>query len=526
MNNTLKENQHKRIVALSTVALILGYFALWKLGEQIFVDGVFVGWVDAKQSIYLFSACTLMVCSVVVIAVRSFQDDAKIRYLENHDQLTGLSSKSALFEEAEQALKKHQSKSAVLFLIDVARLKSFNSSLGRDGGDQILRKIAERLKYLFADNSIISRFGAGTFAVVIPGIEKRESVEELAKQIHASSQISMTVNHREIFANLFQSACIFSIGENGVEHAMRKAEIALAESKLQNSTTLTYYDRDVADRAEVRGKLETDFRQVLESTKLEPFFQPLLASDGKTLIGFEALARWYHSTNGFMSPASFIPLAEELGYAGKLGVQIMRKACKIVAPMGNLIVAVNVSAKHFLEPDFVCEVLGILRETGLSPERLELEITESVFVSKATDAITAIEELRALGISVALDDFGTGYSGLSYLNKYKVDRIKIDAEFIRELETSEASRSMVATIVKMASDIDCKVTVEGVETQEQFKILKKYPNLCYQGYLFGKPVSAEQLHNLPLMTEYNRAAFLRDGIVDYHQATVSVAESA
>ena len=182
MNRLLKENQHKRIIALSAMSLIFAYFVLWKLGEQIFAGGQFAGWDSARQAIYLFCACTLMVCAVVLIAVRSFQDEARMKYLDDHDVLTGLASKSALIEKVGQLQISKNACSGVLFLIDVARLKSFNSSLGREGGDEILKEIAGRLQFAFEQPAILARFGAGTFAVAIPGVVSRAAIMQISEE--------------------------------------------------------------------------------------------------------------------------------------------------------------------------------------------------------------------------------------------------------------------------------------------------------------------------------------------------------
>ena len=274
---------------------------------------------------------------------------------------------------------------------------------------------------------------------------------------------------------------------------MRRAEIAITKASEQESDHLVFFDEKMDEFVRERSTLEAELREVLEDELMIPFFQPLIKDDCKTLIGFEALARWKHPERGYISPANFVPIVESLGLAEKMGNLILRKSCALIQPLGELIVCVNISPKHFLVEGFVEEVMEILAQTNMPARRLEIEITESVLLDDPDLAIATIARLRNHGISIALDDFGTGYSGLSYLNKFVVDRIKVDASFVSELEESSASRSLISTIVKLGQGRGSKITIEGVENKRQLEFLQQFDDLWYQGFYFAKPMDYPEL---------------------------------
>jgi diguanylate cyclase (GGDEF)-like protein len=508
--NEVKQMQHKRVMALSAALVVFALFALWQLGNSMVENGSFIGLAAAHQPIYQFAACTLMLCAVVTIATKSIQDNGTAIHFERHDPLTGLANKARFISLIDRKFKKDPSAGGLIMMVDINRLKSINESMGRLAGDLAITNIGKRLTYLFERPCIVSRINTDVFAIYIPNVHDEAKAYALAAQLKYSTKLPLEIKGKQVFTSLYLGAFLFSGTSANAEQGLYCAELALIQAKKNQMDELVVFNEKMAVTAKSRSLLETDFREVIEQAKLEPHFQPLVAEDGVTLLGFEALARWLHPKNGYISPASFIPIAEELGYSGKLGVQIMRKACQYIEPLGDLIVAVNVSPKHFLHPDFVSEVVGILKETGIDAKRLEIEITESVFVSKTAEAIATIKQLRSLGVSIALDDFGTGYSGLSYLNKFAVNRIKIDAEFVREIETSSSARSLISTIVNMAIERNYRITVEGVETIGQLNFLRQFPGLWYQGYLFGKAVPVGELFDHPLLTNHDQAKFERE----------------
>ena len=329
-------------------------------------------------------------------------------------------------------------------------------------------------------------------------------------ELQKAVAIPVEVDGRALFLSLDLGGCFLRDCDNGAGQVLQRAELALIDAKKRDSKELNVFSREMAAKIRQQSMLETDLHEVLEREGLEPYFQPLVAEDGKTMIGVEALARWFHPSQGYIPPVSFVPVAEELNLTEKLGRQIMLKACRCIKPLGNLKVSVNVSPKDLLRPGFVAEIQYVLFETGMPPSRLEIEITESIFISATDEIAETIRRIQSLGVSVALDDFGTGYSGLSYLDKFRVDRIKVDSSFVAEIETSQGARSMISTIISMARERGYNITVEGIENEAQYEFLRKFPGLVYQGYYFGRPQQFSDLLDNPMLAESDIDAFRKD----------------
>ena len=452
----------------------------------------------------------MIICTVVYIMMRSFEDEAMGRFLEFHDPLTGLPNRNNLQHKLEKLLAVKDGGGA-LILLDPTRLRSINTTHGRAAGDAIFLECANRLKFLFPEPNIVAVSSNGTFALYVAGIEKAQTVHALTNEIRNSLKLPITINSRQLYTNITAGAVLFTANSNKPEDLLNRAELALLEAKSSRRPEPVVYNATLHDTIKRRSSLETELQEVIELDKLEPFFQPLFNQDGKTLYGVEALARWNHPTKGWISPANFIPVAEELKLSAKLGCQIMTKACRQIAPFEGVKVSVNVTAIHLLQDSFVDQVRSILDQTGLNPDRLELEITESVLLEETEKTIERIRDLKALGVSIALDDFGTGYSGLSYLDRFSVDRIKIDASFVREIHSSSQIGSMVQTIIDLAHKRGFRVTVEGIETEEQFEFLKQFENLTYQGYLLSTPLSYDQLVQSDFLLQRDLTRFVDDG---------------
>lgn len=508
MRADLHGMQHKRIMMLSASAIVFGLFAVYHLAGQAFASGF--TWKNlAGGELYLLSACTLIICGVVTIATRSWQDDRVARYYAYHDLLTDLSNKPNLIYKLDKAIAKNTYCGGLL-LVNIRRLSNINHSFGLQVGDEILRTSAKRLAYLFPEPNHIATIAPGTFAICVPGITRRQTVERLSEEISKAIKTPITIGTQSFYTETATGAVLFGGASENGEAIVRQGEMALMEAKNGGSHEVVIFNTSIQSRVEERGALETELREALEREQLETFFQPLVAEDGKTLLGFEALARWTHPQRGMISPGYFVPLAQNLNLTEVLGRQIMARACQQIRPLGDLKISVNVTPDHFLQPDFVNQIRKTLEQTGVAAHRLELEITESELISETERAAARIAELRQLGVSVALDDFGTGYSSLSYINKLAVDRIKIDASFVQEIETSEAARSMIRTIIEIASERGFSITAEGIETVAQFEFLKQFPGLTYQGYLFSPPMHYRDVLESSLLERHDVQRFARD----------------
>ncbi len=502
-------------MALSAAALIFGFNAIRETADVLFSTGFTtkLGAMSGSQpmAIVHFGTAVVIICVVVHIMMRSFEDNAVGRHMERHDALTGLPNRSNLQHKLESILAEENSAGA-LILVDPTRLRSINTTLGREAGDTVFRECAKRLEYFFEKPNFVAVSSNGTLAIYVKGVEHVRTINALSGEIRKALKLPIRYDSRFLYTNMTTGAVLFTSSSISAEELLNRAELALLEAKASLGTEPVIFNAGLYDNIKRRSSLETELQEVLELEKLEPFFQPLFMQDGKTLYGFEALARWKHPSKGWISPTSFIPVAEELKLTAKLGCQMLRKACERILPLEGMRVSVNVTPTHLMQEGFVRQVAEILEESGLPPDRLELEITESVLLNDTEEAEERIRTLKALGVSIALDDFGTGYSSLSYLNKFSVDRIKVDASFIKAIDCSGEGGAMVELIINLARERDIAVTVEGVETGTQLEFLNRFDGLIYQGYLFSPPLCYEDLLKSDLMRQRDVVRFVADNL--------------
>lgn len=477
---------------LSSAALVFATFVSLELGTEVLAN-YSEAERDQSRQYYLIS-CLIVIGSVIVFTMfRSLQDFDAIRRGHLFDPATGLASRPAF----EQALARELARlvpgeGLAILYADIRRLKSLNHSFGHQAGDSIINAVAYRLAQVAPPGSLLAHLAGGRFAFIV-NANANSAVSAFAAQIQRAMVSPFMLNDRNIFVDLsLGSAHLVDTDRIDFGEAMRRAEFSLLEAKAGNGAHVGYSDVSALSAKRVSA-IETDLRETLETAEIDVYFQPLVDWRFDRIVAVEALARWTHPQYGRVSPADFVGLAESLGLDSKMGLSILRRSCKMVAPMNDLHLAVNISPRHFLTPGFPDDVKLILEQTGFPASRLELEITENILLSDSQQSRDAIEAVRALGVAVVLDDFGTGYSGLSYLNRYHVDRIKIDATFVRGIESSASAQSIVSNIMALARERNIKVTFEGVETVDQVLYLKRFGDLWYQGFLFARPMPYEQL---------------------------------
>lgn len=490
----LQEVQHKRVVTLSMSALVFAGYAIWSLASGLFPDGRFIGMDLAGGTLYILSCAVLMALAIVHILMQSFHDNRQIHHYAHHDMNTGLPNALAWRKCVSDEIRINAGRKGVwLCLVDVARLRAINDSFGIETGDAVIKELAARLGHIEAGTMRLFRLQGDVFGIQTFGPADSPEFQQLMDRIYELSRTPFQYGGKPIFLDVHLGAAHIASSTTGFEEAVHRAETALAASKRRESSWLVVYDENAGRSQRLENALMHDLREDLEAGRLDPAFQPLIGPDGKTVVGFEALARWDHAELGNVSPARFIPMTEELGMVNRLGEVMLTKACRQVRPMDGMVVSVNISPEHFLSSDFAYRVGAILEETGMAAKRLEIEITENVLIHDADKAIKTMAALRAMGVTIALDDFGTGYCGLSYLNRFEVDRIKIDQSFVQEIGNSVASRSIISTIIGLAGERGFGVTVEGVENEEQFSYLRQFNGLWFQGYFFARPLRLPEL---------------------------------
>ena len=415
--------------------------------------------------------------------------------LAHFDSLTGLANRFQMSQSLEKILTAplEMHRDCSVFLLDLDRFKHVNDTLGHPAGDALLKQVAQRLERTVGKMGLVGRLGGDEFKVIIPGRIDRDQLGALAKDIIGSlSQPYSIEGHRVIIG---ASIGVALAPDDGVtsESIIRNADLALYAAKDGGRGRFHFYSSDLHSHAEERSRLEQDLRDAIAHGGLELFYQPVVHTATEKIAGFEALLRWRHPTEGWLSPAKFVPIAEESGLIGAIGEWAIRTACHDLARWPEDVrCAVNVSALQFANPNLPTIVTNAIAQAGIDPSRLELEITESVFLSdnEGTDAMFAA--LKAVGVRLALDDFGTGYSSLGYLKKAPFDKIKIDQSFVRgATEPGSRNGAIIASITGLAQALGMDTTAEGVETLDELDLVRMFGCSHVQGYIYERALDAE-----------------------------------
>ena len=419
------------------------------------------------------------------------KSDERIAYLARYDSLTGLPNR-ALFQEAlDQACA--QPVPFALLCLDLDGFKSVNDTLGHATGDSLLMAVAGRMRGCVRTGDIVARLGGDEFAVLQSHGDAR-TAEALARRLVEYVAEPYRIGSAPASVGLSIGIALSDGTPADAEALLRGADLALYQSKKEGRGTWHFFEQAMAERARTRHAMQADLRRAIDRDELLVEFQPILDIASGDITGAEALVRWLHPERGRIGPGDFIPIAEESGLILPLGAWVLHRACREAATWhGGARVAVNLSPLQFRDPGLLALVDEALAGSGLSPHRLELEITESVFLDAADRTIACLEALRSRGIHIALDDFGTGYSSLSYRRSVPFDEVKIDQSFIRDLSVNDDAIAIVQAIVGMASSLGMYTTGEGVETVAQARLLQLTGCSQAQGYLFGRPCSSEAI---------------------------------
>lgn len=431
------------------------------------------------------------------------QRTAELDHVSLHDTVTGLPNRT-LFEDhlgkALAAAHVNQDTLALIFF-DLDRFKQINDTLGYRVGDRILRLVAERLRSGASQGDVVARIGGDEFARFVPRMNDPEDAVEIAQRIHQALKPVFEIDGHELFVTASIGISIYPGDGHDAQTLLKNATAALYRAQQQAGDNYQFYTADMNDKALRRLTLENLLRRAVERDELNVNYQPKIDIKTKRIVGMEALMRWQTPELGVVSPAEFIPIAENSGLIVPIGEWILRKAClqnKFWQDGGlaRLRVSVNLSALQFQQTDLTARISQILNETGLEPQYLDLELTESSIMQSADSAMRTLGELREMGIEISIDDFGTGYSSLAYLKQLPIDTLKIDQSFVREMITESDSSAIVQTIIALALNLNQKVVAEGVETEEQLKLLYQLGCEQAQGFLFSKPIPAEEFEKL------------------------------
>ncbi|MGB4072456.1 EAL domain-containing protein [Pseudomonas sp.] len=429
--------------------------------------------------------------------------EERLRYLSHYDELTGLANRSLFRERLHEASQRSRQtgRSIALLHIDLDRFKLLNDSLGHEVADQLLRQISRRLSQAVPEADTLARLSGDEFAILLDSYGSLSSLARLASRLLSKLRVPMTVGGHELVVSASLGISLLPDNAREISALVSQANMAMQHAKHLGGNTFQFFTDNLQACTLERLQLENQLRKAIDENQLEVFYQPKLCLAADSLNAAEALVRWRHPTLGLVPPSDFIGLAEETGLIGAIGEFVLRQACQQARAwqqqgLAQIRVSVNLSVHQLRQGNLLSLVRQVLDETGLAPQFLELELTESQLLDNVESVIATFQQLRNLGVKLAIDDFGTGYSSLSYLKRFPVDYVKIDQTFIRDLSVGGEDAAITRAIIAMAHSLDLKVVAEGVETQAQMDFLKSQRCDEIQGYLISKPVEAEQFAQL------------------------------
>ncbi len=426
------------------------------------------------------------------------RSEEEINRLAKYDSLTGLPNRSLMRRTLDEAMQSKDGGGCALFLIDLDRFKNVNDTLGHPIGDALLKQVGQRLTAVLGKGGQVGRLGGDEFKAVLPSQHDNAFLGELASRLIQQVSMPYTIEGHNISIGASVGIALAAAGRDCADALIRNADLALYSAKAAGRGTYCFFAPEMHSEAQDRQILETDLRKAIARGELQLQYQPVVNAKTEELSGFEALVRWHHPTRGLISPALFIPLAEEAGLILSIGEWVLRTACLEASKWPEHIrVAVNLSPIQFVEPSLPETIISALAHAELPPRQLELEITEGVFLVESESTDDMFAKLKQIGVRLALDDFGTGYSSLGYLKKAPFDKIKIDQSFVRgAAKDGSRNAAIIRAIVTLAESLNMDTTAEGAETHDELTMIRQLGCSHIQGYIFGRPMNPDEAGRL------------------------------
>jgi diguanylate cyclase (GGDEF)-like protein len=467
---------------------------------------------DKNRTRYIAAGAgvTLLILLAIAASLRHHQTVAR---MARYDDLTGLANR-ACFREAMEAANTdlQKGRKVGLILLDIDNFKNSNDTFGHMFGDKILIAVGKRLTKVTRSTDMLARLAGDEFAFLLTDFKKDGMLATRAEEMLDAIRRPMIIDGQRLNITVSIGSAIATSADAPPDRLFKNADLALYEAKRRGRNCHRSFQVEMAERFAQRRRLEEDLGRALEHDQLEVFYQPVHSLDSDNITGFEALLRWNHPNNGWIQPVDFIPIAEDSRLIIPIGDWVLNEACKAAkdfAPSKQI--AVNLSPVQFMDHDLFSKITSALQRSGLPPERLELEITESLMMDASTETIDTLRRIRALGVKIAMDDFGTGYSSLGYLCNFEFDRIKIDRSFIMGLDQHSNYAAVIRTIITLAKSLGVQTTAEGIETLQQLEMIRAMGCTEAQGYLFSPPMPLKKLRHLTNPVSGTRPKRLQNG---------------
>lgn len=425
-----------------------------------------------------------------------------------YDSLTNLPNRDWFMERLTDAVERVKRNSNYLFavlLLDLDRFKTINDTLGHLTGDQLLVAVAERLTQAVRSFDTVSRLGGDEFAILLESLQNSAEACKVARRIIEQLSAPIVIYGKEISTNCSVGIVLGSTQSQNIEELLRNADIAMYRAKEKGRGRYEVFDTEMYRQIVAYSQLENELRLAIAENQLTVYYQPIISLPTQKIVSFEALVRWLHPTRGLISPAEFIPIAEDTGLITQIDLWVLREACRQLkvwqqknSYSASLVISVNLSSRHFTQADCVRRIKAILDEVDIEPSYIRLEITETTLIKNTSSAVKILAELKALGFTLSLDDFGTGYSSLCYLQQFPLDVLKIDRCFISQLHHNCKNATLAKAMIDIAHQLDLKVVAEGVETVAELAFLSQHSCDSIQGYLYSPPLATTELKEFKL----------------------------
>jgi diguanylate cyclase (GGDEF)-like protein len=433
-----------------------------------------------------------------VTAARQAAD--RIAHMARHDALTGLPNRPHLMDNLAVALRQAQARGeqCAVLLVDLDRFKTINDSLGHVAGDHLLQQVSRSFETVISDEMTAGRLGGDEFAIVVPHAESRDGLAQLCLALVSALQGPFLYREQRLFVGASVGVAIGPGDGDTVEEMIRNADLALYRAKTGSGNDIRFYEPELHARAEERRRIELALHGAMDAGEFSLAYQPVVVAQSGEISSFEALLRWHNPELGQTPPSKFIPIAEETGMLGRIGEWVLRTACREAASWPeDISIAVNVSPRQLRDPGFIVTLVSALTQAGLEPSRLELEVTETVFLELTGATQKVLQQIQSLGVKLAMDDFGTGYSSLGYLRRADFDTLKIDRSFVQSIAADDPeSTAIIRAVVALAGSLGMKTVAEGVATAEQLALVRALGCDRIQGYIFSRPVTATAVRSM------------------------------